>query len=84
MSEISMLERVSRAIANAYEPGYDWTCFVDEARAAIEAMRTPGDDFAGYLQLAHDLRPQDWSELIDAALNTHSEPQGSDTMRGME
>jgi hypothetical protein len=35
-----MIERVARAIATEYSgvPDHDWTCFVDEARAAIEAF----------------------------------------------
>lgn len=45
---MSMIERVAQAIATAYsgDPSCDWTCFTDEARAAIEAMREPTDEIA--------------------------------------
>jgi hypothetical protein len=86
MSE--MVERVARALCDdtlkrwrspigvKSEP---WREFIPAARAAIEAMRAPGDDFSSYLQLAHDLRPQDWSELIDAALTEPSSPSPGTT-----
>ena len=75
MSE--MVETVADAIkSKLMEARFrdDEVTYEEIAQAAIEAMRSPGDDFASYLQLAHDLRPQDWSELIDAALTDPSSP----------
>jgi len=76
MSE--MVERVARALAKLDDDlGYDegkWRYCVSEARAAIEAMHHPSDDFLTFIAHAHDLRPQDWSEIIDAALNPQSQP----------
>lgn len=44
MSEIIMVERVARAIARKNTgSGINWPSFVEEARAAIEAMREPTD-----------------------------------------
>lgn len=64
------IEEVARAIA-AVDLGSEqgWEEYVGQARAAIEAMRPPSDDFASYVHLAHDIRPQDWSDIIDAALS---------------
>lgn len=71
-----MIERVARAIAEAQMgPGYDWTCFVDEGRAAIAAMRAPTeamiDEGADELRagdLTRTTPPHVWRAMIDAAL----------------
>lgn len=73
MSE-SMIERVGRALANEEGYAYDPVPYDRRARAAIEAMREPSDDFLSFIAHAHDIRPQDWSEIIDAALNPQTSP----------
>jgi hypothetical protein len=78
----AMEERVARAIAVSLEvPSDSWRDHVDEARAAIAAMREPTADMlrAGRYNLGHDEegRPisledgevdEIWQTMIDEAL----------------
>ena len=83
MSE--MIERVARALAiadgmhpEAVSNGEDavpvWTLYVDDARAAIEAMREPTDVMvdAGYAVTVDD-ETEVWQAMIDAALSQKGE-----------
>ena len=70
---MDMVEKVADAMHDRVIGEISYATCEMLARVAIMAMRSPGDDFTSYLQLAHDLRPKDWEELIDAALSTPPE-----------
>lgn len=74
MSE--MVGKVARAIARKNTgSGINWPSFVEEARAAIEAMREPTEAMvdAGVLDVKADVSFFDvnetWQAMIDAALS---------------
>ena len=70
MSEIGVVERVARAIAEGWKGGWDDVAhreaFRADARAAIEAMREPTDAMvrAGHLGATAAA----WRAMVDAAL----------------
>ena len=79
-----MIERVARAIAEQNH-GSTWDEWIDEARAAIEAMREPTEAMINGLRIAQECgdstaalwAPLVWRAMIDAALgekHENSEP----------
>lgn len=88
MSE--MIERVARGLAghNGYDPddmsgahnigGPLWMAFVQEARVAIAAMRTPTQAMLDTTTNPHCVETMDdirdvWTDMIDAALRETSD-----------
>lgn len=74
-----LVERVARALAQSAAIETDWTCWVPEARAAIEAMREPTEAMiyaAGGVGDPNDweveMRKQ-WDAMITAALGEGGE-----------
>ena len=79
---IEMIERVARALANkryihvggadaeCLVPGKkNWTFCADDARTAIEAMRTPTQEMEAPIWAAGSLAPEDvWPAMIEIAL----------------
>ena len=76
---MSMVEKVARAILNAHAgdiPVHDadlqWSWWIEEARAAIEAMREPTPEMidAGRFRytLADETVEKSWGYMIQAAL----------------
>lgn len=72
--ENETIERVARAIAEEQMgPGYDWTCFVGEARAAIAAMRKLSVDWEVYdvATQGNSMHFEEgWEAVIDAILKS--------------
>ena len=69
----TMIERVARAIAASVysEAGVElmWKCYMDKARAAIEAMREPTAGMVSSVTIDHIEDVEEfWGALIDAAL----------------
>ena len=71
-----MIERVAKAMAAKCRRDHDWPFWLDEARAAIEAMREPTDEQrTAYWELSHKTETMvdaHWQRAIDAALNAPS------------
>jgi hypothetical protein len=73
VAENVMVERVARAICDA-DGHIDWRDYVKQARAAIEAMRTPDEAMLdawstfSYWQGDADVK-RGWAAAIDAALS---------------
>jgi hypothetical protein len=67
MSE--MIERVARAIAKVHcDPSLLWDDYIDEARAAIEAMRRPTGEMAIAGRQTSLYPARTFAAMIDAAL----------------
>lgn len=73
MQEMTMIERVARAISKSrVDDDYHWREYRQEARAAIEAMREPSlmmqSAALPYVMRQHQTRDV-WRSMIDAALS---------------
>lgn len=71
MQEMTMVERVARSISRKNTgSGINWPDFTVEARAAIEAMRTPTSAMIAEGNAHDDRAPYDiYESMIDAALS---------------
>lgn len=83
-AEQSMVERVARALYGAGDNAVGWESVVDEARAAIAAMREPTEAMLAILEDRMEYWDNDkpisdiYSSMIDAAL---AEPTAASACR---
>lgn len=71
---MTMIEKVARALANSADVTHvnweeqDWPEFIEQAKAAIEAMREPNEEMWNACDNWNDSPTETWPKMINAAL----------------